>query len=163
MIAMKRQNDSNNVDLQDFIPHRSTPPKQDSKHPLLGRGLGRPAWATADALAYCAVENNAVKNRRPMTLAEERLWEELRGNKLGVHFRRQHVIGMYIADFVSLRNRLVIEVDGEYHQTPEQQLADNYRTDYLQQKGYRVIRFSNHQVLSDIESVMSIIIKSLIV
>ena len=103
----------------------------------------RTRWETADALAYTAVENNAVNNRRPMTLAEERLWEELRGNKLGVHFRRQHVIGMYIADFVSLKNFLVIEVDGEYHQTLEQQQKDQYRTDYLQSKGYRVIRFTS--------------------
>ena len=160
---MEKQGDKNNVDLKDFVPQRSTPPKQDSKHPLLGRGLGRPAWATADALAYTAVENNAVKNRRPMTLAEEKLWDELRGNKLGVHFRRQHVIGMYIADFVSLKNLLVIEVDGEYHQTAEQQLADQYRTDYLQGKGYHVIRFTNQQILTDMESVMSQIIKSLIV
>ena len=121
----------------------------------------RMKWATADALAYTAVENNAVKNRKPMTPAEDKLWQELKGNKLGIHFRRQHVIGMYIADFVSLKNHLVIEVDGEYHQTSEQQLVDQYRTDYLKGKGYRVIRFTNHQVLTDLESVMSIIIKSL--
>ena len=120
-------------------------------------------WATADALAYTVVENNAVKNRRPMTLAEDRLWQELRGDRLGVHFRRQHVIGMYIADFVSLKNRLVIEVDGEYHQTSAQQMDDQYRTNYLQSKGYRVIRFTNQQVLTDIESVMTKITKSLIV
>jgi very-short-patch-repair endonuclease len=70
---------------------------------------------------------------------------------------------MYIADFVSLKNLLVIEVDGDYHQTPEQQQKDQYRTEYLQSKGYRVIRFTNQQVLSDIESVMSRIIRSLIV
>ena len=120
-------------------------------------------WQTADALAYTAVENNAVKNRRPMTLAEERLWQELTGNKLGVHFRRQHVIGMYIADFVSLKNLLVIEIDGEYHSSTEQQLLDMERTRFLQGKGFRVIRFTNQQVLTDMESVMSKIIKSLIV
>jgi len=120
-------------------------------------------WQTADALAYTAVENNAVKNRRPMTLAEERLWQELKGNKLGVHFRRQHVIGMYISDFVSLKNLLVIEIDGEYHSSTEQQLLDMERTRFLQGKGFRVIRFTNQQVLTDIESVMSKIIKSLIV
>ena len=70
---------------------------------------------------------------------------------------------MYIADFVSLKNLLVIEVDGDYHQTTEQQQKDQYRTEYLQSKGYRVIRFTNQQVLSDIESVMSRIIRSLIV
>ena len=160
---MENKDDKKNVDLLDFVPQRSTSTNQVTRHPILWRGLGRPAWATADGQAYCAVENNAVKNRRPMTLAEERLWQELRRNKLGVHFRRQHVIGMYIADFVSLKNFLVIEIDGEYHQTSEQQQKDQYRTDYLQSKGYRVVRFTNQQVLSDIESVMSKIIKSLIV
>ena len=119
-------------------------------------------WETADALAYTTVENNAVNNRHAMTPAEKRLWEELKGNKLGVHFRRQHVIGMYIVDFVSLKNHLVVEVDGDYHREPAQQLADRYRSDYLQGKGYRILRFTNHQVETDIESVMSIIIRSLI-
>ena len=119
-------------------------------------------WATANAYSYCAVENNAVKNRRPMTQAEEVLWQELRGTKLGVHFRRQHVIGTYIADFVSLKNRLIIEVDGEYHQLPEQQLLDAERTKYFEQKGYRVIRFTNAQVLNDLDMVMSRLIKALI-
>lgn len=119
-------------------------------------------WATANAYSYCAVENNAVKNRRPMTQAEEVLWQELRGTKLGVHFRRQHVIGTYIADFVSLKNRFIIEVDGEYHQLPEHQLLDAERTKYFEQKGYRVIRFTNAQVLNDLEMVMSRLIKALI-
>mgnify|MGYP002866980056 CR=1 FL=1 len=123
----------------------------------------RAQWATADVQAYTVVENNAVKNRKPMTLAEEALWQELRGDKLGIHFRRQHVIGMYIVDFVSLKNHLIIEVDGEYHSTQEQQLLDTERTNYLQGKGYRVIRFTNQEVLTDIEYVMSKIIKSLIV
>ena len=118
-------------------------------------------WQTADKQAYTAVENNAVKNRRPMTPAEMRLWQELRGNKLGIHFRRQHVIGIYIADFVSLKNHLVIEIDGKYHLNPEQQESDRIRTAYLQQQGFRVIRFTNSQVLTDIDSVMSRIIKSL--
>ena len=118
-------------------------------------------WQTADKQAYTAVENNAVKNRRPMTPAEVRLWQELRGNKLGIHFRRQHVIGTYIVDFVSLKNHLVIEIDGEYHLNPEQQESDRIRTAYLEQQGFRVIRFTNSQVLTDIDSVMSRIIKSL--
>jgi very-short-patch-repair endonuclease len=135
-----------------------------TKHSSIGEGFGgpRPAWQTADALVYTAVENNAAKNRREMTVAEQTLWEQLRSNKLGVHFRRQHVIGSYIADFVSLKNQLIIEVDGEYHSAPAQQLLDAERTRYLQGKGYRVIRFTNQKVLTDIESVMSTIIKSLI-
>ena len=122
----------------------------------------RKRWATANAYAYCAVENNAVNNRRPMTQAETVLWEELRSNKLGVHFRRQHVIGTYIVDFVSLKNHLVIEVDGEYHLSPEQQLLDSERTRYLEQKGYRVIRFTNYQIMNNLEFVMSKLIRVLI-
>ncbi len=122
----------------------------------------RKRWSTANAYAYCAVENNAVQNRRPMTQAETVLWEELRGNKLGVHFRRQHVIGCYIVDFVSLKNHLVIEVDGGYHLSPEQQLLDSERTRYLEQKGYKVIRFTNNQVLNNLEFVMSKLIRALI-
>ncbi len=122
----------------------------------------RKRWATANAYAYCAVENNAVNNRRPMTQAETVLWEELRSNKLGVHFRRQHVIGAYIVDFVSLKNHLVIEVDGEYHLSPEQQLLDSERTRYLEQKGYRVIRFTNYQIMNNLEFVMSKLIRVLI-
>ena len=122
----------------------------------------RKRWATANAYAYCAVENNAVNNRRPTTQAETVLWEELRSNKLGVHFRRQHVIGTYIVDFVSLKNPLVIEVDGEYHLSPEQQLLDSERTRYLEQKGYRVIRFTNYQIMNNLEFVMSKLIRALI-
>ena len=129
---------------------------------MTGEDSERRRWQTADKQAYTVVENNAVKNRRPMTPAEVRLWQELRGNKLGIHFRRQHVIGIYIADFVSLKNHLVIEIDGEYHLNPEQQESDRIRTAYLQQQGFRVIRFSNNQVLTDLEKVMSKIIKTLI-
>ena len=151
------------VDMQDFVPQRSTIPKQAAKHPSPCEGLGGLArWATADALAYTTVEDNAIENRKKMTVAEQALWEQLRSNKLGVHFRRQHVIGMYIADFVSLKNHLIIEVDGEYHSTPEQLLLDAERTRYLQGKGFRVIRFNNQEIQTDIESVMSKIIKSLI-
>ena len=151
------------VDLQDFVPQRSSTPKQVTKHPSPREGLGGLArWATADALAYTTVEDNAIENRKKMTVAEQALWEQLRSNRLGVHFRRQHVIGMYVADFVSLKNHLIIEVDGEYHSTPAQQLSDAERTRYLQGKGFRVIRLTNQEVLTDIEFVMSKIIKSLI-
>ena len=151
------------VDLQDFVPQRSTIPKQVVKHTPQSEGIERFArWATADALAYTDVENNAIENRKKMTAAEQTLWEQLRSNKLGVHFRRQHVIGMYVADFVSLKNHLIIEVDGDYHSTPEQMLLDAERTRHLKGKGFRVIRFSNQEIQTDIESVMSKIIKSLI-
>ena len=90
-----------------------------------------------------------------MTQAEERLWQELRGNKLGIHFRRQHVIGIYIADFVSQHGGLVIEVDGGYHSEREQQEDDACRERDLENMGFHVMRFSNEEVLYDIDSVMS--------
>ena len=76
--------------------------------------------------------------------AERQVWRLLRDRRLGgVKFRRQHVLGNYIVDFVCLSARLVIEVDGDAHENPE---ADARRTAALEQMGYRVIRFWNSYV-----------------
>ncbi len=79
------------------------------------------------------------------------LWKFLRSNQLGAHFRRQHIIGDYIADFACLPLRLIIELDGGYHELPTQQVNDEERTKWLENKGFKVIRFSNEEVLGDIE------------
>ena len=79
--------------------------------------------------------------------------EYLKCYKRTFHFRRQHMIEDYIVDFACLSNGLVIEVDGEYHFTEEQQMLDNIRTEYLESKGFHVIRFTNQQVLNDINAV----------
>ena len=80
----------------------------------------------------------------------------MRGNKLdGVNFRRQHAIGKYIVDFCSLKKKLVIELDGSQHL--EQEEYDQERTLYLKSEGYRVIRFWNDQVMSDMEGVIKTI------
>ena len=91
-----------------------------------------------------------------MTLAEQVMWNYLRTMQ-GFHFRRQHPIGDYIADFVCLKKNLVIEIDGGYHNLPNQQLNDESRTAELERLGYSVIRFSNDAVLSDIQNVMQTI------
>ena len=96
----------------------------------------------------------ARKNRRNATLAEQYLWEHLRGKALGVDFLRQHVIGDYIADFVSRHDGLVIEVDGGYHSEPQQQEDDATREYNLERMGYHVMRFSNEEVLYDIDNVI---------
>ncbi|MDP2160462.1 MAG: DUF559 domain-containing protein [Flavobacterium sp.] len=102
-----------------------------------------------------AVFLNARKLRTTMTKAEELLWESLKGNKLnGQKFRRQHPVGVYIADFYNHKNKLVIEIDGDYHDTEEQQLKDIERTKFLEYNGLRVIRFKNEEVVSNLNYVL---------
>jgi very-short-patch-repair endonuclease len=94
--------------------------------------------------------------RKVLTPAEKKLWAYLRGDKLnGVNFRRQHAIGKFIVDFVSIKRRLVIEMDGSQH--VQQEKYDNERTEYLESHGYKVIRFWNEDVMKDINGVIQAI------
>ena len=103
---------------------------------------------------------NSRKLRRDQTEAEARLWRALRAHQAGdVHFRRQHAIGNYIVDFCAPRRKLVIEVDGGQHL--EQQEYDNRRTAFLESKGYRVLRFWNHDVMKELDGVMLVILEAL--
>jgi len=78
------------------------------------------------------------------------MWSIIRAKRLaGLKFRRQHVIGKYVADFVCLPARLVIEVDGDTHGSDEAALKDARRTEEIERAGYRVIRFWNDYVLND--------------
>ena len=98
--------------------------------------------------------------RRNMTDAEKLLWRFLRDRQLGGYkFRRQHPIGPYVVDFVCLEKALVIEVDGGQHATNFD--ADVKRSDYLNERGLRVLRFWNNEVLKESESVLSVILSSL--
>ena len=84
--------------------------------------------------------------RRDSTDAEKRLWSALRDRRLeGIRFRRQIVIGRYIADFCSANPKLIIELDGTQHE--EQRIYDEARTRYLESLGYSVLRFWNGDVL----------------
>ena len=74
---------------------------------------------------------------------------------MGVKFLRQHVIGDYIVDFVSREQGLVIEVDGGYHAERQQQENDRIREDSLYKMGFHVMRFSNEEVLYDIDNVIN--------
>ena len=99
---------------------------------------------------------NAKELRKNLTPAEEKLWVHLRGHRMGnVHFRRQHAIGSYIVDFCAPGEKLVIELDGSQHL--EQEEYDTERTAYLMSKGYRVLRFWNHEVMNEIDTVLTVI------
>jgi leucyl-tRNA synthetase len=94
-------------------------------------------------------------NRKAATPAEELLWQNLRSRKLDdCKFRRQHPIDAFIADFICLEKCLIIEVDGGYHNTPDQEAFDKHRTEKLKELGFEVLRFSNEQVLQNVGQVL---------
>ena len=95
-----------------------------------------------------------------MTDAEQKLWYRLRNRQLSDHkFRRQHEIDHYIADFACTEALLIVELDGGQH--ADQACYDERRTQHLQAMGYRVLRFWNNDVLTNIESVLAVILGSL--
>ena len=100
-----------------------------------------------------ATIERARQLRRSMTQGEKRLWQKLRGlrHSHGLHVRRQVPIGPYIADFAIHAVKLIIEVDGEHHQAPDQQALDQQRDAWFASQGYRTLRFSTGDVVSNIE------------
>lgn len=105
------------------------------------------------------LKSHAQNLRKNMTLEEQRLWYFLRNRQLnGIKFRRQQIIGHYIADFVSMEHKLIIELDGGQH--AEQIAYDNQRTEFLNEQDYRVIRFWNNEVLQNTEAVLNEILKA---
>ena len=119
-------------------------------------------YETAAPDRYDLLKTFAKYNRREMTQSETILWKALRKELRAYRFRRQHPIGDYIADFVCLSRRLIVEVDGGYHDTCEQQDDDQIRTDYLNQMGFEVMRFKNEEVDFDVKAVISMIKEKLI-
>lgn len=111
-------------------------------------------YETADDMEYELLKNNAIHNRQYATEAERLLWHYLKEKKIGYKFRRQHIVGEYITDFINLKHKLIIEIDGKYHQEVEQVKKDAQRTQYLEQKGYSVIRFTNEEVFNHMEDVI---------
>ncbi len=120
-----------------------------------GGGASRPKWQTARNSSYGLLKELAKKQKENPTDAEVFLWENLKGKQQGYKFRQQHIIDQFIADFVCLEKRLIIEVDGGYHSLPEVQISDSERTEILNELGYKVIRFTNEEVINDIDRVLS--------
>ena len=102
----------------------------------------------------------ARRLRRNSTDAEQRLWRLLRSRRFnGFKIRRQHILGVFIVDFVCLEKKIVIELDGGQHATAVE--ADAMRTRYVQARGFRVIRFWNNEVLENMGGVWEAIAKEL--
>jgi len=104
---------------------------------------------------------NAKQLRNNMTDAETALWMHPRDKINGLKFRRQHPIGVYVADFYCHKVKLIIEVDGSVHNLPEIAKEDKIRQQQLKDWGYEVVSFSNEQVLTQIETVLETITKTI--
>jgi very-short-patch-repair endonuclease len=100
-----------------------------------------------------AVRQRAKELRRSITPAETALWERLKNKQLhGLKFRRQHPLHHFILDFYCHAHQLVVEIDGRIHQ--QQRDYDEARTEWLVRRDFKVIRFTNEEVLNDIEAVL---------
>jgi len=125
--------------------------------------LGRAGWGESGSdMARRPISDfkrkTANRLRANTTVAEQILWRHLRRLDVkGSHFRRQVVIGPYIADFACLAERLIVEVDGSQHGDDEGLRRDDVRTRWLQSEGYRVIRFWNNDVMSRTDAVLETI------
>ncbi len=93
--------------------------------------------------------------REHATPTERMLWQRIRNNQLGVKFRRQHPIGNYIADFYCHKFKLVIELDGKYHNRDNQKKADSLRDMDMKVLGIKVLRFDDDDVVNDLETVIT--------
>ena len=120
-----------------------------------GEGAITPKFQTARKSMYSALKELAEENRKNQTESEEILWQQLRGKQLEDYkFRRQHIIDEFIVDFVCLDKKLIVEIDGSYHQKPEIIEADKLRTESLESLDFKVIRYKNEQITTDIQSVL---------
>ena len=107
------------------------------------------------------LHRRAKELRDQSTPAEKKLWQSLRGKKMGgFKFRRQHPIGMYLVDFCCPAKKLVIEIDGGIHQ--KQQGYDQARSQELTDRGYTVIRFQNDDVVNRLGDVLRSIMEKML-
>ena len=120
-----------------------------------------PRYYTAEYKQWKMLKEFARDNRKNSTEAEKLLWQVLRNKQLGVQFRRQHAIDIFIADFICIACKLIVEVDGDYHNTPEQEEYDQQRTYMLETLGYKILRFTNDEIINNIGQVVSTIKKAI--
>ena len=140
--------------MEDKECSKSSPFKGDRKGSLKGDKRGSPYWQVADTIDYALLKENAKANRKNLTEAESVFWNIAKSNGLGQTCRRQYIIGQYIVDFFFRQSMLIVEIDGGYHSTEEQQREDAIRQDWLEHMGYRLLRFTNEEVLFDTDKVI---------
>jgi len=117
-----------------------------------GDSLG---YVTVDPMLYGVLKDKAKWMKDNPTQAEDALWQLLKGDKTGYHFRRQHIIDKYIPDFVCLKKQLIVEVDGKIHDYTQDD--DAMRTARLEELGYKVLRFKNEEIFGDTDRVLAAI------
>jgi len=132
-----------------------------SKSPSGDLGDHSPFRGSGGGMFYGAIPilfEFAKEMRKNPTEAESILWKYLSNSQLrGFRFKRQHPVKYFIADFYCHCKQLIIEVDGSYHQIPEQYEYDRNRDYELEELGLKVLRFTNEQVLFDIANTMKVI------
>jgi len=134
-----------------------TSPILTSPQPLSkGEGQAVPGYMTSTTEQWKFLSTFANENRKNATEAENILWQEVRNRNIGgFKFRRQHPIAGYIPDFVCLEKKLVIEIDGGYHNEIEQKKFDELRTQLLNEVGYTMLRFTNEEVINELPKVIA--------
>ncbi len=140
-------------------------PYMDSPSPTLPQGKGgnvRSGYETSDPILYNILKERAEELKKNATETETILWDCLRGKKLeGFKFRRQHIIDQFIVDFVCLKRNLIVELDGKIHFTTDHKISDAERTERLKKLGFEVIRFTNEEVIGNIDATLNNIIEKL--
>ncbi len=126
---------------------------QNSTYPLTpSQREGEFGYHTTDPKTWRALQDRVLEMRNNPTEAEEKLWQALRKNLTGYHFRRQQIVNRFIVDFICLTKNLIIEVDGDIHDLQKEK--DKERANILKILGFKIIRFRNEEVLHDIASVV---------
>ncbi len=147
-------------ELEKFVNEASpNPPLKGRANDMMNCAIRDYGVHTADPVMYGLLKEFAEENRKNPTLAESVLWNALKGNGIGLKFRRQHIIEDFVVDFFCYEKKLTIEFDGGYHNAPAQMKNDAERKVRLNELGYTELRFSNEQVLADIDAVLKKIIE----
>ncbi len=124
--------------------------RETSKEKISGR-----FFKSANQTFWKTLKEYGRDNRKNQTEAENVLWQRLRNNQLGVKVRRQHAINGFIADFALMEIKLVVEIDGDYHNEEQQKEYDHARTSYLKEFDFYILRFTNNEVIQQTANVIN--------